>query len=673
MDYLVELGRQSPNTNIEVGARYGLVDDVFAGRANKNFNLGADSDIASGKLRYTEMPRTFNNLVGDFHVPQAFQDRVALHLAKNFLSDASNPGVSGTVSGQEKSGALGTTNVPLILGIWGGKGSGKTFNLELSCKAMGVTPVVMSAGELEDEWAGEPGRLVRRRYRKAAELMKNAGQPSCLIVHDIDAGAGVFKQTQNTVNMQMVVGTLMNLCDHPNRVSDESDDEIHDWREEDIVRRVPIIVTGNDLSTLYAPLLRDGRMEKFYWEPSFVDICDMVHAMFKDEDVSRETVTRLVSEYAGQPLDFFGAIRARMYDEAIRAWLEAFRSTSPNEHTGQRFVGKEMGEMLMDKRDRERPDDEEDPGRFIYWRPDFIHRDAEKSGVDMSEANIFAYAADLQREQQLVNDQQLSLEYMRYQKTWDELVAEGKARSDDAPPEKTAEQRLAEDAAYAARRDANKKAADAARAALLESEAAARAEREAWLRANPPLQPLPPSPEPLDPEPKFRNFPRDWALVAVPECFDAFKNENVPVVDVRGTRDFRRESVVGSINVPAVEITGRPLHWERERLDGFVDAFVEQFPDTDAAIVVVGSCDSETAEDGAAVALARLRDAGFAYRNAAEAAGGYENWVRQYTPAGKKRTGNAKYTNVVGAPGTICAFSEIITQEDGVFEDLMQK
>ena len=288
VDYLVELGRQSPNTNIEVGARYGLVDDVFAGRANNKFNLGADSDIASGKLRYTDMPRTFNNLVGDFHVPQAFQDRVALHLAKNFLSDTSNPGVmSGSVDGtrDETRGALGTTNVPLILGIWGGKGCGKTFNLELSCKAMGVTPVVMSAGELEDEWAGEPGRLVRRRYRKAAELMKNAGTPSCLIVHDIDAGAGTFKQTQNTVNMQMVVGTLMNLCDHPNRVSDESDDEIHDWREDDIVRRVPIIVTGNDLSTLYAPLLRDGRMEKFYWEPSFTDICDMVHAMFKDEDV----------------------------------------------------------------------------------------------------------------------------------------------------------------------------------------------------------------------------------------------------------------------------------------------------------------------------------------------------------------------------------------------------
>ena len=222
----------------------------------------------------------------------------------------------------EGEGALGKTKVPLILGIWGGKGCGKTFNLELTCKALGVQPVVMSAGELEAEWAGEPGRLVRRRYRKAAEIIKNAGVPSCLIVHDIDAGAGRFKKTQATVNTQMVMGTLMNLCDHPNRVSDEADDEIHEWRDDDIVRRVPIIVTGNDLGVLYAPLLRDGRMEKYYWSPTREDVCDMVHAMFKEENVDRATIERLVDEHPGQPLDFFGAIRSRMYDGAIRKWAE---------------------------------------------------------------------------------------------------------------------------------------------------------------------------------------------------------------------------------------------------------------------------------------------------------------------------------------------------------------
>lgn len=66
--------------------------------------------------------------------------------------------------------------------------------------------------------------------------------------------------TQMTVNNQIVVGTLMNLSDNPTRVSVGQD-----WRESDVTNRIPVIVTGNDLSTIYAPLIRDGRMDKFYW------------------------------------------------------------------------------------------------------------------------------------------------------------------------------------------------------------------------------------------------------------------------------------------------------------------------------------------------------------------------------------------------------------------------
>jgi len=65
--------------------------------------------------------------------------------------------------------------------------------------------------------------------------------------------------TQMTVNNQIVAGTLMNLADNPTRVSIGQK-----WRESDVTNRVPIIVTGNDFSTL-SPLIRDGRMEKFYW------------------------------------------------------------------------------------------------------------------------------------------------------------------------------------------------------------------------------------------------------------------------------------------------------------------------------------------------------------------------------------------------------------------------
>jgi len=86
-DYLVELGKNDTgNTNTNVGAREGRIDDVFTRNATGEFQLGADSDIASGELRYRfQEARRFNNLVGDYHCPEAFMDKVGGHLVKNFL------------------------------------------------------------------------------------------------------------------------------------------------------------------------------------------------------------------------------------------------------------------------------------------------------------------------------------------------------------------------------------------------------------------------------------------------------------------------------------------------------------------------------------------------------------------------------------------------------------
>lgn len=55
-------------------------------------------------------------------------------------------------------------------------------------------------------------------------------------------GLGHFENTQVTVNNQMVVGTLMNICDDPTKVSYYA----VEWREEDACRRTPIIVTGKE-------------------------------------------------------------------------------------------------------------------------------------------------------------------------------------------------------------------------------------------------------------------------------------------------------------------------------------------------------------------------------------------------------------------------------------------
>ena len=203
---------------------------------------------------------------------------------------------------------------------------------------------------------------------------------------------------------------------------------------------------------------------------------------------------------------------------------------------------------------------------------------------------------------------------------------------------------------------------------------AAQRQRDEERRRNPPppeeksSRAAPPPPKP----PKLK-FDREWPVVDVATAFDAFKNDGVTLVDVRGARDHDREAPVGSVNVPAVIITGRPMHWETKVNDAFEDAFAEAHADKSKPLLILGGADATGAPDGAAVVLARLRAKGVlaGYDDIAEVDGGYEGWNKRYTPAGKKRTGKAKYTNVVGAPGTICVGSEIITQEDGVFEGLM--
>ncbi len=224
--------------------------------------------------------------------------KLAIHITKNFIDF---PGV----------------RVPLILGVHGKKGEGKSFQCELVFQKMGIEPVRMSAGELESPDAGDPVRLIRMRYREASELVKVRGKMSVLLINDLDAGAGrVDPNTQYTVNTQLVNGTLMNIADNP------TDVQLPGSYETEPIQRIPIIVTGNDFSTLYAPLIRDGRMEKFYWEPDRSDRVGIVSGIFESDGLSKTHVEQLVDHFSAQSIDFFGALRSRLYDDQVRQFIE---------------------------------------------------------------------------------------------------------------------------------------------------------------------------------------------------------------------------------------------------------------------------------------------------------------------------------------------------------------
>ena len=88
--------------------------------------------------------------------------------------------------------------------------------------------------------------------------------------------------------------------------------------KQEAIPRVPIVCTGNDFSTLYAPLIRDGRMEKYYWSPTREDRIGVCMGIFQHDGVDRSEVEHIVDSFPGQSIDFFGALRSRVYDDKVR-------------------------------------------------------------------------------------------------------------------------------------------------------------------------------------------------------------------------------------------------------------------------------------------------------------------------------------------------------------------
>ncbi|XP_057460631.1 ribulose bisphosphate carboxylase/oxygenase activase, chloroplastic-like isoform X2 [Actinidia eriantha] len=263
----------------------GMVDSLFQAP------MSSFDYISTGLRQYN-----LDNTMDGFYIAPAFMDKLVVQITNNFLT-------------------LPDIKVPLILGIWGGKGQGKSFQCELVFAKMGINPIMMSARELESENAGAPAKLIRQRYRKAADIIRK-GKMCALFINDLDAGAGrLGGTTQYTVNNQMVNATLMNIADNPTNV------QLPGMYNKEENPRVPIIVTGNDFSTLYAPLTRDGRMDKFYWAPTREDRVGFCTGIFKTDHIPKEDIVKLVDTFPGQSIDFFGALRARVYDDEVRKWI----------------------------------------------------------------------------------------------------------------------------------------------------------------------------------------------------------------------------------------------------------------------------------------------------------------------------------------------------------------
>lgn len=219
---------------------------------------------------------------------------------------------------------------PVILGIFGRSGDGKSAQLSTSLERCGVEIVRLNAADLESGLAGEPGKYVARTYA-AASMAIDKQLPAALVVDDFDTTVGEWEMNTGTVNHQQVLAELMHLADQP---ADKT---------RALPQRVPIFITGNNLLRLYPPLRRHGRMNIFAWQPEPQEVREVVTGIFADV-ADRSASGALASAFVTEPLSFFAQVRqellydemARFTERAGRDMREFLRRKGRNQFTGAR-------------------------------------------------------------------------------------------------------------------------------------------------------------------------------------------------------------------------------------------------------------------------------------------------------------------------------------------------
>jgi SpoVK/Ycf46/Vps4 family AAA+-type ATPase len=214
-------------------------------------------------------------------IPRRFAEAIDQHLVFNYA---------------------GIRSWPLVLGIFGRPGDGKSFQVRTQLERRGVKACSINAADLESDRAGMPGKLVLDVYENAGHRLDESTL-AAVIVDDFDTTVGEWQNSTTTVNHQQVLAQIMHLADNPTNAAGKR------------IRRVPVFITGNDLSKVYPPLRRPGRMRAFPWLPDEAERKAIVAALLS-ELLSEREVSELLTTIPEAPIAFFSELHVEVLADA---------------------------------------------------------------------------------------------------------------------------------------------------------------------------------------------------------------------------------------------------------------------------------------------------------------------------------------------------------------------
>lgn len=153
---------------------------------------------------------------------------------------------------------------PIFLAIEGNAGEGKTSQAIASCIQHGIIVFYISASQLSGSHERDAVDVMEGVYKRARD-MKNQGNKVAIVIDDFHlSNASINENIKRTINSSLLTGYLMNLT------------------QNEFEEKVPIILTGNDFSQVYSPLIRAGRADHFKWNPNYDEKKTIVKNVFND-------------------------------------------------------------------------------------------------------------------------------------------------------------------------------------------------------------------------------------------------------------------------------------------------------------------------------------------------------------------------------------------------------
>jgi ATPase family associated with various cellular activities (AAA) len=226
----------------------------------------------------------------NFYIPAEFGNRVLVHIAKNFIAHSCG------------------VNIPLILAIQGSQGDGKSSQVREVCSRNNIYVYPISGSFLSGSHEKEAVEILAESYINVYSVARDTNCVVAILIDDFDLSvASTFEEREYTVNSQLLTGFLMNLADDPTKCGKEN------------VCRIPIIVTGNNFTSLHDPLTRHGRMDFFTWLPTLEQKLEIVKHMYQSctgrENLDK--ISQLVYEFRDEPVSFFDSLKSDYLNDVI--------------------------------------------------------------------------------------------------------------------------------------------------------------------------------------------------------------------------------------------------------------------------------------------------------------------------------------------------------------------